>query len=159
MITTYIGIGSNILPEKHVKIALDELAQLGKISQISTIYEAEPVGFLSTNFFNLVVELKVSSSLFDLAVQLRDIEIKWGRQPQAKKCQDRTLDLDILLYGEEISSDYPKLPREDLFKFAFVILPMTELNPNLIVPGTKITISEIWDNFTNDHNLKPISLN
>lgn len=50
MITTYIGIGSNIEPEKHVKAAIDELKLLGSITQISTVYEAEPVGFSSNNF-------------------------------------------------------------------------------------------------------------
>ncbi|MUK62589.1 2-amino-4-hydroxy-6-hydroxymethyldihydropteridine diphosphokinase [Aliivibrio fischeri] len=159
MITTYIGIGSNIEPEKHVKAAIDELKLLGNIAQISTVYEAEPVGFSSNNFFNLVAELEVTCSLSELATQLRAIELKWGRLPDAQKNQDRTLDLDILLYGDVISNNDPKLPREDLFKFAFAILPLVELNPDLIVPGTKTTISEIWNHFTHSQSLKPALIN
>lgn len=159
MITTYIGIGSNIEPEKHVRAAIDELKKIGTITQISTVYEAEPVGFSSANFFNLVVELKVICSLEELAIQLRTIEFAWGREQDAKKNQDRTLDLDILLYGDEVSTQDPQLPREDLFRFAFVILPLAELNPNLVVPGTQTTISEIWDDFPDNQFLKPTLLN
>ncbi|OCH13252.1 MULTISPECIES: 2-amino-4-hydroxy-6-hydroxymethyldihydropteridine diphosphokinase [unclassified Aliivibrio] len=159
MITTYIGVGSNICPEKNVKIAIDELHQLGEITKISTVYEAEPVGFSGHNFFNLVVELKVTHSLNELGVLLRAIEIKWGREPNAKKNQDRTLDLDILLYGDVVSKSDPKLPRDDLFKFAFAIVPMMELNPDLIIPNTEKTISQIWAEFSQSQSLKPVLFN
>ena len=159
MITAYIGVGSNIAPEKHVKAAIDELNLLGEITQISTVYEAEPVGFSSNNFFNLVVELNVTHSLAELGIQLRAIEIKWGRDPQAKKNQDRTLDLDILLYGDLVSESDPTLPRDDLFKFAFAILPMVELNPDLIVPNTQRTIRQIWSEFPYAQSLKPVAFN
>ncbi|MGR6832423.1 2-amino-4-hydroxy-6-hydroxymethyldihydropteridine diphosphokinase [Aliivibrio wodanis] len=159
MITTYIGVGSNIAPEKHVKAAIDELKALGDVTNISTVYEAEPVGFSSNNFFNLVVELKVTHSLTELGARLREIEIKWGREPSAQKNQDRTLDLDILLYGDVVSESDPTLPREDLFKFAFAILPMVELNPDLIIPSTQRTISEIWAEFSYSQSLKPVVLN
>ena len=159
MITTYIGVGSNIAPEKHVKAAIDELNALGDVTNISTFYEAESVGFSSTYFFNLVVELKVSHPLTELGARLREIEIKWGREPSAQKNQDRTLDLDILLYGDVVSESDPTLPREDLFKFAFAILPMVELNPDLIIPSTQRTISEIWAEFSYSQSLKPVVLN
>ncbi|GLR75764.1 2-amino-4-hydroxy-6-hydroxymethyldihydropteridine diphosphokinase [Aliivibrio sifiae] len=159
MITTYIGIGSNISPEKNVKIAIDELHQLGEITKVSTVYEAEPVGFSGHNFFNLVVELKVNYSLRELGALLRAIEIKWGREPNAKKNQDRTLDLDILLYGDVVSASDPTLPRDDLFKFAFAILPMVELNPDLIIPSTEKTVSQIWADFPRSQSLKPALLN
>lgn len=159
MITTYIGVGSNIDPEKHVKAAIDELKALGDVIKISTVYEAEPVGFSSHNFFNLVVELNVTHSLTELGSLLRAIEIKWGREPGAQKNQDRTLDLDILLYGDLVSDSDPKLPREDLFKFAFAILPMVELNPDLIIPSTQRTISEIWAEFPYTQSLKPAVFN
>ncbi|PQJ88230.1 2-amino-4-hydroxy-6-hydroxymethyldihydropteridine diphosphokinase [Aliivibrio sifiae] len=159
MITTYIGVGSNISPEKNVKRAIDELHQLGEVTKVSTVYEAEPVGFSGHNFFNLVVELKVNHSLSELGALLRAIEIKWGREPDAKKNQDRTLDLDILLYGDIVSASDPTLPREDLFKFAFAILPMVELNPDLIVPNTEKTISQIWAGFSHSQSLKPVLVN
>ncbi|WP_300175475.1 2-amino-4-hydroxy-6-hydroxymethyldihydropteridine diphosphokinase [uncultured Aliivibrio sp.] len=159
MITTYIGVGSNIAPEKHVKAAIDELNRLGEITNISTVYEAESVGFSSNNFFNLVVELNVTHSLAELGIQLRAIEIKWGREQNAQKNQDRTLDLDILLYGDLVSESDPTLPRDDLFKFAFAILPMVELNPDLIVPNTQQTIRQIWSEFPYTQSLKPVVLN
>ncbi|MGF1906382.1 2-amino-4-hydroxy-6-hydroxymethyldihydropteridine diphosphokinase [Aliivibrio salmonicida] len=158
MSTVYIGVGSNIDPEKHAKIAIIELKQLGKLKKVSTIYEAEPVGFSGGNFFNFVVELETKHSLSLLGDYLRAIEIKWGRKPQAQKNQDRTLDLDILLYDNVVSKSDPTLPRNDLFKFAFVILPMVELNPELVIPSTDKTISEIWAGFPRTQSLTPVTL-
>jgi 2-amino-4-hydroxy-6-hydroxymethyldihydropteridine diphosphokinase len=63
MITTYIGVGSNIERKKHVQAALSELRKLGEQIRISTVYECASVGFESRPFYNLVVEMKTSLSL------------------------------------------------------------------------------------------------
>ena len=60
-------------------------------------------GFDSHAFYNLVVEMKTELSLADFALTLREIELRWGRDSQAKKFQDRTLDLDIILFGDTVS--------------------------------------------------------
>lgn len=143
MTTVFIGIGTNIERHKHVEAGLQELIELGDELAVSTIYECDAVGFESQPFFNLVVKLNTLLSLDELAKQLRDIEVRWGRPDNAKKNQPRTLDLDILLFGEHTSKQ-PMLPREDIYKFAFVIQPMFELCPDLILPGTTKTVKQVW---------------
>ena len=145
MITTYIGIGSNIERRKHIQAAVEELRELGSEVRLSTIFECEAVGFDSHAFYNLVVEMKTSLTLTDFSRQLRDIELKWGRAVDAGKFEPRTIDLDIILFGEHGSCDKPQLPRSDIFKYAFVLQPLMELCPQLVVPQDGRTIEQIWN--------------
>ncbi|EIH0730486.1 2-amino-4-hydroxy-6-hydroxymethyldihydropteridine diphosphokinase [Vibrio vulnificus] len=144
MNTVYIGVGSNIEREKHARAAWQELTLLGEALQASPIYECAAVGFDSHAFFNFVIRLNTSMTLEELAFQLRQIEMRWGREENAAKYQDRTLDLDIVLFGECISSQKPELPRSDIFKYPFVIQPLYDLQPDLVIPGDGRTVEEIW---------------
>ncbi|MGR2946155.1 2-amino-4-hydroxy-6-hydroxymethyldihydropteridine diphosphokinase [Vibrio vulnificus] len=144
MNTVYIGVGSNIEREKHARAAWQELTLLGEALQASPIYECASVGFDSHAFFNFVIRLNTSMTLEELASQLRQIELRWGREENAAKYQDRTLDLDIVLFGECISSQKPELPRSDIFKYPFVIQPLYDLQPDLVIPGDGRTVEEIW---------------
>ncbi|EGQ8025818.1 2-amino-4-hydroxy-6-hydroxymethyldihydropteridine diphosphokinase [Vibrio vulnificus] len=144
MNTVYIGVGSNIEREKHARAAWQELTLLGEALQASPIYECAAVGFDSHAFFNFVIRLNTSMTLEELASQLRQIELRWGREENAAKYQDRTLDLDIVLFGDCISSQKPELPRSDIFKYPFVIQPLYDLQPDLVIPGDGRTVEEIW---------------
>lgn len=156
MITTYIGVGSNIQRRKHIEAAIDELSALGQQLRLSTIYECEAVGFNSHAFYNLVVEMKTSLDLAELAQQLRAIEIKWGRSEHAGKFEPRTLDLDILLFGELTSESSPQLPRSDIFHYAFVLEPLNELCSSLVVPSDGRRIEQIWQQTRFDSALTPV---
>lgn len=156
MITTYVGIGSNIDRYTHVEAAIQELSQLGTELNISTIYESLPIGFDGHPFFNLVAEFRTSLSLAELARQLRDIELRWGRSEQAQKNEDRTLDLDIVLYGDVCSTQKPELPRSDIYRFPFVIQPLFELCPELILPGDGRSIRQIWLQSDHLHLITPV---
>ena len=156
MITTYISLGSNIEREYHIQAAITELAQLGSECRVSPLYEAEPVGFDGPNFYNCVVVIKTSLSLSILQQTLKQLELKYGRAPDARKNQDRTLDLDILLFGEEVRQSGPVLPRSDLFKFAFVLLPMMALSPDLVIPGDGRTVAQVWHGFEHSQALWPV---
>lgn len=158
MTTVYVGVGSNIERRKHIEAAIEELLTIGNHLQISTIYECASVGFNSAAFYNLVVALETRFSLSDFAAQLRAIESRWGRDPQAKKFQDRTLDLDIILFGEEISAQDPELPRSDIFKYPFVIQPLYDLSPERIVPNDGRSVRQIWQQAINLESLTPVKL-
>ncbi|HIF9239895.1 TPA: 2-amino-4-hydroxy-6-hydroxymethyldihydropteridine diphosphokinase [Photobacterium damselae] len=159
MNTCYISIGSNIEPEYHLVMALKELRLLshGQL-RLSRIFQAEPVGFDGDSFYNCVVEIKTSSSVDILQSSLKALEIKYGRPIDAKKNQDRTLDLDILLFGNEIRERDPQLPRDDLYKFAFVLWPMYELAPELVVPNDGRSIAELYREIQFQQQLQPIIL-
>ena len=153
MALVYIGIGSNIEREKHIEAGIVELTKLSKQLRLSTIYECEAVGFEAEPYFNLVVELQTSLTLTEFSHQLRNIEFKLGREGDAKKNQSRTLDLDILLFGEQVSEASPQLPRSDIYKFGFVIEPLKELCPDLVVPGDGRTIFQIWQEVSYNEQL------
>ncbi|EOB3674926.1 2-amino-4-hydroxy-6-hydroxymethyldihydropteridine diphosphokinase [Vibrio vulnificus] len=156
MNTVYIGVGSNIEREKHARAAWQELTLLGEALQASPIYECAAVGFDSHAFFNFVIRLNTSMTLEELASQLRQIELRWGREENAAKYQDRTLDLDIVLFGECISSQKPELPRSDIFKYPFVIQPLYDLQPDLVIPGDGRTVEEIWQTARDLETLKAV---
>ncbi|AEH34138.1 2-amino-4-hydroxy-6-hydroxymethyldihydropteridine diphosphokinase [Vibrio anguillarum] len=158
MTTVYVGVGSNIERRKHIEVAIEELSTIGNHLQISTIYECASVGFNSAAFYNLVVALETRLSLSDFVAQLRAIESRWGRDPQAKKFQDRTLDLDIILFGEDISAQDPELPRSDIFKYPFVIQPLYDLSPERIVPNDGRSVRQIWQQAINLESLTPVKL-
>lgn len=157
MIKAYIGIGTNIDRERHAKIAYQELQQLGSDLCVSPIYECEPIGFSSSRFYNFVIGFSTHLSLNELSDRLREIEYKWGREEDAQKYQDRTLDLDIVLFGECISQQKPELPRSDIYKYPFVTKPLYDLEPHLVIPGDGRTIAEVWLAMQPIDSLKPVS--
>ncbi|GAB6261377.1 2-amino-4-hydroxy-6-hydroxymethyldihydropteridine diphosphokinase [Photobacterium sp. CCB-ST2H9] len=156
MTEVYISIGSNIDRERSVRAAVSELRQLGTGFRVSRIYEAEPVGFEGPNFFNCVVAFNTELSPSALQTQLKTLELQYGRQPDAKKNQSRTLDLDLLLYGDLIRAQSPVLPRDDIYKFAFVLQPLMELCPQQVVPGDGRTVAELWQAFDQPQVLRPV---
>lgn len=158
MITAYVGIGSNIERRKHIQAAIDELGVLGRELRLSTIFECEAVDFESHPFYNLVVEMKTTLDLAEFSRQLRQIELKWGRAENAAKYEPRTLDLDIILFGDVVSDAQPELPRSDIFKYAFVLKPLVELCPARVVPQDGRSIKQIWQQSTFDTALVPVPL-
>lgn len=158
MITAYIGVGSNIDRRKHIQAAIEELRGLGDELRLSTVFECEAVGFTSHAFYNLVVEIKTSLTLTDFSHRLRSIELKWGRAADAGKFEPRTVDLDIILFGEQVSAAQPELPRSDIFKYVFVLRPLLELCPLLVVPQDGRTIEQIWQQVSFSESLKPVPL-
>ena len=144
MTIAYVGVGTNIARDKHARVAWTELQSLGTNLKCSKIYHCEPVGFNSHPFYNFVVEIDTSLSLTEFSQQLRKIEFKWGRSENANKLQDRTLDLDIVLFGDVVSKHSPELPRSDIFKYPFVTQPLYDLCPARVIPQDGRTVSEIW---------------
>ena len=144
MTIAYVGVGTNIDRDKHARVAWTELKSLGTNLKCSKIYHCEPVGFNSHPFYNFVIELDTPLSLTEFSQELRKIEYKWGRAQDAHKLQDRNLDLDIVLFGDEISESAPELPRSDIYKYPFVTQPLYDLCPARVIPQDGRTVSEIW---------------
>ncbi|MGF1911141.1 2-amino-4-hydroxy-6-hydroxymethyldihydropteridine diphosphokinase [Vibrio kasasachensis] len=157
MITAYIGVGTNLERKKHIEAAVVELSQIGENLRLSPIYECEAVGFKGKAFYNLVVEIKTAMELTDFSHALRNIELKWGRKEDAAKFEPRTLDLDIILFGEHVSQCKPQIPRDDIYKYIFVIKPLNELCPNLVVPNDGQTIAQIFQQANHSESLKEIA--
>lgn len=156
MITVYLGIGSNVDREHHIEHAVSLLHSLGEQIKLSTIYQSEAVGFKSEPFYNLVLEMKTALNLQDFSLALREIEFHCGRDSQAKKFEARTIDLDILLFGDAVSDSKPELPRSDIYRYPFVIQPLYELCPELILPNDGRTVRAVWHQAKDLHLLDEV---
>ncbi len=156
MIHCYVSLGSNLSRRKNFQGAILALQTLGEV-RVSTWFEAPPVGFNGPNFYNAVAEIITSLSLTEFQDSLRQIEWDFGRSPTAKKNENRTLDLDLLLYGDCVQEDSPKLPRDDIFKFAFVLQPLNELCPSFVIPNDGRTVAQVWQEAEFDHVIWPIN--
>ncbi len=141
----YLGIGSNIEPEKHVATGLDELSARFDLFTISSVYHSEAVGFDGEPFLNLVTGMLVTGGVRELHEQLREIEYAFGRAQNCSKHSSRTLDIDILTF-DELCGDHAgvKLPRDEITLNAFVLAPFAEIAPGLVLPGSTASLEELW---------------
>lgn len=137
MTTVFLSLGSNIDRERNIRSALDALAGLFGNVAISPVYESEAVGFDGEAFLNLVAQIDTALPVGELADVLRDIEARHGRVRGEKKFSSRTLDIDILTYGDTVGVvDGVALPRDEIVKHAFVLLPLADLAPDAVHPET-----------------------
>jgi 2-amino-4-hydroxy-6-hydroxymethyldihydropteridine diphosphokinase len=136
----YVGLGANLGDrERTVRSAVDALAgEPGiEVLAVSTLRETEPVGVgEQPRYLNGVAELETSLEARDLLDRLLVVEQRFGRVRVPGAHGPRTLDLDLLLYGEE-AIDEPGLcvPHPRLHERRFVLEPLAELAPGLVVPG------------------------
>jgi 2-amino-4-hydroxy-6-hydroxymethyldihydropteridine diphosphokinase len=137
----YIGLGANLGDrEESIRAA----AELIGASRISTIRETEPWGYENQpRFLNAVAELVTDLRPRELLEQLLDVERELGRVRMGPRFGPRTIDLDLLVYGE-LELDEPGLtvPHPRLHERLFVLVPLAELAPDLDVPG-KGLVSEL----------------
>lgn len=144
MTTLYISLGSNIERERHIRAGLDALyCEFGEL-QVSRVFESEAVGFNGRPFYNLVVAAQTDLPLATVCQRLRAMEFAHGREPDAKKFAPRTLDLDLLLYGDLVCDTPITLPRGEILTNAFVLWPLAELAPALRHPLDGRTMNELW---------------
>jgi len=140
MIPAYVGLGSNLLdPEAQVERALRALQALPDTELIarSRLYRTRPWGGVAQpDFVNAVAQLTTGLGAAALMQALLEIERDAGRTRSAERFGPRILDLDLLVYGEEVI-DQPGLhvPHPRLGERAFVLVPMAEIAPALVVPG------------------------
>lgn len=145
MTQVYLGLGSNIEAEKHICNALQRLSEEFGDLAISPVYESEAVGFEGDNFLNLVVGLRTDMPLLDIQKQIKQIEADNGRVRGEAKFSARTLDIDILTYGDFVGEqDGIQLPRDEIVKNAFVLLPLQELAPDGVHPELQKSYAQLW---------------
>jgi 2-amino-4-hydroxy-6-hydroxymethyldihydropteridine diphosphokinase len=137
----YVGVGANLgTPRETIAAALALLDQESDIElvAVSTLRETDPVGYEDQpRFVNGVVQLGTELSPRELLARLLAIETRLGRvRGQGPRFGPRTIDLDLLLYGDE-TVDEPGLtvPHPRLHERRFVLEPLAELDPDVEVPG------------------------
>lgn len=142
MRTAYIGMGGNLAswagqPEATLAAAALRLEALGRVVCRSSLYSTEPVGFAAQpRFVNAVVALETELEPIELLRSLLAIEKEFGRDRAVGiRNGPRTLDLDILLFGNlEVSEPGLEIPHPRLAERAFVLIPLNEIAPDAVVP-------------------------
>ncbi len=151
MAIAYIALGSNLhTPLEQLKRALKALAQLPQtqLMAVSSFYRSKPLGPQDQpDYLNAAVEISTALSPLALLDELQRIENEQGRV-RLRRWGERTLDLDILLYGDEIiQTERLTVPHYDMHNREFVIVPLAEIAPNLILPNGQ-KLAELADRFT-----------
>jgi len=140
MDTIYIGIGSNLDdPEQQVSRALEALNQLTDCIMLrtSSLYRSAPMGPADQpDYINAVCALSTGLDSIEMLDSLQHLEQQQGRRRDGERWGPRTLDLDILLFGEKIiNCDRLIIPHPGLDQRSFVLYPLYEIAPDLDVPG------------------------
>jgi 2-amino-4-hydroxy-6-hydroxymethyldihydropteridine diphosphokinase len=146
MTPVYLSIGSNIEREISVRYGLKALESCYGELQVSPIYECEAYGFDGDAFYNLVVGFETNLEIEEIEMKLKEIEIQSGRKKGKTSYCPRTLDIDLLLYGDLVSEEHD-LPRDDVVKYSFVLKPLYDITPDLIHPVEKKSIKALWQQF------------
>ena len=148
MAAVYVAAGSNIEPQRNLERALAEMRREFPALRTSPAYRNPAVGFEGADFINLVVGFDTELPLKELTARLHAIEELCGRPSMAPKWAPRSMDLDILLYGDTVL-DEPGLlvPRADLVRRAYMLRPAADLAPDLKHPTLGATLIELWRAF------------
>jgi 2-amino-4-hydroxy-6-hydroxymethyldihydropteridine diphosphokinase len=140
-----LSLGSNINRYQHLSQALDALADAFGELRCSPVYESESVGFDGSNFLNSVVVIETVLGLEDINPILKQIEDNNGRDRNGPKFGPRTLDIDVLTYGNLVGEHQGvELPRHETARNAFVLKPMADLLPDSRLPGSENTYAQLW---------------
>jgi 2-amino-4-hydroxy-6-hydroxymethyldihydropteridine diphosphokinase len=159
-VRVFVAAGSNVEPEHNLARACADIAHTWPDAHFSRAYRNVAVGFEGPDFINLVVGFSAAQPLTYVIERLRGIETNCGRPRYAPKWASRTMDLDVLLYGDlvEKTADYT-LPRPDLLKRPYMLGPLAEIAPDVVHPQAGRTIGELWAAFDRDgHEMKPVSI-
>lgn len=146
MIPIYLSLGSNVERHKHITAGLDALTEMFGELTISSVYESKSVGFNGSNFFNLVVGATTDLPVGELSERLKNIENANGRVRNGPKFSPRTLDIDILTYGNFVGVEAGvELPRAEITQNAFVLLPLAEIAPEKCHPQLMLRYVDLWN--------------
>jgi 2-amino-4-hydroxy-6-hydroxymethyldihydropteridine diphosphokinase len=134
----FIGVGANLDdPRAHVTRAMDELDRLphSRVVKRSSLYRSQPVGYApQPDFVNAVAQLETGLPAERLLGELQGIEAAHGRQRSFPNAP-RTLDLDVLLYGElRLRTSILEIPHPRMHERAFVLKPLAEIAPGIVIP-------------------------
>lgn len=146
--TVSLSIGSNQNAEHYIVQALDALQQRFYTLSVSSVYESVAVGYAGNNFLNLVVVLETAESLGSVAGFLKQLEDDNGRVREQPRFSSRTLDVDILTYGDlEGVHAGIVLPRPEVTQNAYVLRPLAEIGGYLVNPQLQLSYADLWQRY------------
>lgn len=141
----WLSIGSNQDREASIRGAIVDLRSAFGELALSSVYESAAEGFAGEPFLNLVAGIDTDSSVGLIDRTLRAIEDAHGRLRCPDKFAPRTLDIDLLTYGQAVGTlDGRDLPRDEILRYAFVLGPLAEVAPNEIHPSIGRTYGDLF---------------
>lgn len=158
MARAFIGIGSNIEPAKNVRAAIRSLAQQTRLVGISMVYLTDALSHSEQPpYYNCVVEVETEAPPAEVKHGiLRNIENNLGRKRTEDKYAPRTIDLDLIVYGDlRIDAEGIKLPAPEILERPFLAIPLFELAPDMVLAGYGLRIGEIAAKLPQD-GMKPL---
>ncbi|GJL81613.1 MAG: 2-amino-4-hydroxy-6-hydroxymethyldihydropteridine diphosphokinase [marine bacterium B5-7] len=153
-----LGIGSNLEKRRHLQNAINALHEIFGNIDVSPVYRSASVGFDGPDFFNLVVVTETTLSVSDLHTELRALEKAEGRTRVGERFSVRSLDIDILLYGDaNLHGHGFDIPRGEILEHDYVLKPLTDLLPETCHPQNGRSFGDLWTEYanTNEVNIAP----
>jgi 2-amino-4-hydroxy-6-hydroxymethyldihydropteridine diphosphokinase len=148
----WVSVGSNMQRERNIAAAVRELRATFGPLLVSPLYETEAVGFSGDAFYNLVVGFDTGLAPAELHRLLREIEDRNGRTRDGPKFGPRTLDLDLLTYGDQVGDEGGKaLPRDEIERYAFVLAPLADVAGDERHPALGERYAVLWQRWRADH--------
>lgn len=156
----WVSLGSNIERDRNIRAAVAELRKHLGDGPISPVYESDAEGFEGPAFYNLVTGYVTDMQAEALIALFRQLEEELGRQRTDVKFDSRTIDIDLLTYGDMIAEVSGKqLPRDDITDYAFVLKPLSDLAPDEMHPVLKQSYREMWEAFSpKPSGMRPVEL-
>ena len=145
MSRAYLSLGSNLQPVHHLSRAVEELRARFGAMELSPVYRTRAVGFDGNDFLNAAAVIQTDLDPVALHDWLHALEDAHQRDRSGPRYGDRTLDIDIVLFDNLvfIGPANLRIPRPDL-EHAFVLRPLADIAPELVVPGDGRTLAELW---------------
>lgn len=133
----YLNLGSNIQPATNLPRALNLLSEYGELLNVSSVWESAAVGATGPNYLNVCAKFRSSFSRMALKEDvIHPIEFQLGRKRSANKYASRPIDIDIVIFDEQLLNP-------NSWKLAYVVVPLAEVYPEYRNPKTGETIGEI----------------
>lgn len=145
----YLGLGANLGDrEAQIAAALDKLERAGEVERVSPLYETAHIGLASEPapaHLNCVAEVRTLLEPELFLVELQEIEREIGlNRAEKRRWGSRVIDIDILLFGERQMASPPlTIPHPELSRRRFVLEPLAELAPDLVIPGLGKSVSQL----------------
>ena len=144
----WLSLGSNQNRDVSIRGAVKALDEQFGPLVVSRVYESDAVGFSGEPFYNLVVGFDSELPHEALMPRFRQIEADFGRQRGSEKFSSRTLDIDLLTYGDLVQKgESYELPRDEIEKYSFVLCPLAEVAPDQCHPVTGEQFAKMWAAF------------
>lgn len=152
----FVGLGSNVEPEWHLRLALQALDREFGTVRRSPVCASPAQGYTGPDYWNLCAAFDTTLTATELVAWLKGLERRLGRRPGEPRLAPKTLDADLLLLGGEVAVT-PPLPHPELLTRAYVLGPLAMLAPDLVAPETDRALDALWRAFPHASSLRVLT--